>query len=135
MHKSATKCNETICKWCKNKHGASKIIDTLETYQLSGCPIFALPPSPPALHRHRSPGTSAAARARTLAHRRCAHTLAPPSAPRPPAPPRPCARPRLRRLSCSPGAHAADVDARARPRPRHSPIDARARRRSAVPCR
>jgi hypothetical protein len=32
MHKSATKCNETIGKWCKNKHGASKIIDTLETY-------------------------------------------------------------------------------------------------------
>jgi hypothetical protein len=33
MHKSATKYNETICKWCKNKHGASKIIDTFETYQ------------------------------------------------------------------------------------------------------
>jgi hypothetical protein len=33
MHKSATKCNETIGKWCKNKHGTSKIIDTLETYQ------------------------------------------------------------------------------------------------------
>jgi hypothetical protein len=33
MHKSATKCNETIGKWCKNKHGASKIIDTFETYQ------------------------------------------------------------------------------------------------------
>jgi hypothetical protein len=33
MHKSATKCNETIEKWCKNKHGASKIIDTFETYQ------------------------------------------------------------------------------------------------------
>jgi hypothetical protein len=32
MHKSATKCNETLSKWCKNKHGASKIIDTLETY-------------------------------------------------------------------------------------------------------
>jgi hypothetical protein len=32
MHKSATKCNETIGKWCKNKHGASKIIDTLEMY-------------------------------------------------------------------------------------------------------
>jgi hypothetical protein len=32
MYKSATKCNETIDKWCKNKHGASKIIDTLETY-------------------------------------------------------------------------------------------------------
>jgi hypothetical protein len=35
MHKSATKYNETICKWCKNKHGASKIIDTFETYQSS----------------------------------------------------------------------------------------------------
>jgi hypothetical protein len=35
MHKSATKCNETIYKWCKNKHGASKIIDTFETYQWS----------------------------------------------------------------------------------------------------
>jgi hypothetical protein len=35
MHKSATKCNEIVGKWCKNKHGASKIIDTLETYQLS----------------------------------------------------------------------------------------------------
>jgi hypothetical protein len=33
MHKSAIKCNETVGKWCKNKHGASKIIDTLETYQ------------------------------------------------------------------------------------------------------
>jgi hypothetical protein len=33
MHKSATKCNETIGKWCKNKHGASQIIDTFETYQ------------------------------------------------------------------------------------------------------
>jgi hypothetical protein len=35
MHKSATNCNETLGKWCKNKHGASKIIDTLETYQVS----------------------------------------------------------------------------------------------------
>jgi hypothetical protein len=35
MHKSATKCNETIGKWCKNKHGTSKIIGTFETYQLS----------------------------------------------------------------------------------------------------
>jgi hypothetical protein len=33
MHKNATKCNETLRKWCKNKHGASKIMDTLETYQ------------------------------------------------------------------------------------------------------
>jgi hypothetical protein len=35
MHKNATKCNETIGKWCKNKHGASKIIDTFETYHPS----------------------------------------------------------------------------------------------------
>jgi hypothetical protein len=34
MHKSATKCNETLSKWCKNKHGASKIMDTFETYQV-----------------------------------------------------------------------------------------------------
>jgi hypothetical protein len=34
MHKSATKCNKTIGKWCKNKHGASKIIDTFETYHI-----------------------------------------------------------------------------------------------------
>jgi hypothetical protein len=32
MHKSAIKCNETVGKWCKNKHKTSKIIDTLETY-------------------------------------------------------------------------------------------------------
>jgi hypothetical protein len=51
MHKSATKCNETLCKWCKNKHGASKIIDTFETYHLLICwrcivriSIIALPP-------------------------------------------------------------------------------------------
>jgi hypothetical protein len=35
LHKNATKCNETQGKWCKNKHGASKIIDTFETYQLA----------------------------------------------------------------------------------------------------
>jgi hypothetical protein len=29
------KCNETLSKWCKNKHGASKIMDMLETYQLA----------------------------------------------------------------------------------------------------
>jgi hypothetical protein len=32
MHKNATKCNKTQRKWCKNKHGASKIIDTFEMY-------------------------------------------------------------------------------------------------------
>jgi hypothetical protein len=29
---NATKCNETQGKWCKNKHGASKIIDSFDTY-------------------------------------------------------------------------------------------------------
>jgi hypothetical protein len=33
MHKNITKCNKTLSKWCKNKHGASKIIDMFETYQ------------------------------------------------------------------------------------------------------
>jgi hypothetical protein len=32
MHKNATKCNKTQSKLCINKHGASKIIDTFETY-------------------------------------------------------------------------------------------------------
>jgi hypothetical protein len=33
MHKNATKFKKTLRKWCKNKYGASKIIDTFETYQ------------------------------------------------------------------------------------------------------
>jgi hypothetical protein len=33
MHKNTTKCNKTQSKRCINKHGASKIIDTFETYQ------------------------------------------------------------------------------------------------------
>jgi hypothetical protein len=33
MYKNATKCNKTQSKWCINKHGASKIIDSFETYQ------------------------------------------------------------------------------------------------------
>jgi hypothetical protein len=41
MHKSATKCNEILGKWCKSKHGASKIIDMLETYHL----VRAAPPN------------------------------------------------------------------------------------------
>jgi hypothetical protein len=32
MHKNATKYNKTQSKWCINKHGASKIIDTFEKY-------------------------------------------------------------------------------------------------------
>jgi hypothetical protein len=42
MHKSAIKCNEALGKWCKNKHGASKIMDTLETYHWDG----EVPPEP-----------------------------------------------------------------------------------------
>jgi hypothetical protein len=29
------RCNKKLSKWCKNKHGSSKIIDTFETYQYS----------------------------------------------------------------------------------------------------
>jgi hypothetical protein len=36
MYKNATKCNKTQNKWCINKHGASKIIDTFETYHTQG---------------------------------------------------------------------------------------------------
>jgi hypothetical protein len=36
MHKNATKCNKTQSKWCINKDGASKIIDTFETYHSNG---------------------------------------------------------------------------------------------------
>jgi putative flippase GtrA len=32
MHKNTMKCNKIQSKWCINKHGASKIIDTFETY-------------------------------------------------------------------------------------------------------
>jgi hypothetical protein len=41
MHKNATKWNKTLSKWCKNKHGASKIIDKFETYQAP--PLLATP--------------------------------------------------------------------------------------------
>jgi hypothetical protein len=40
MHKNTTKSNKTQSKWCINKHGASKIIDTLETYQEKIYPLL-----------------------------------------------------------------------------------------------
>jgi hypothetical protein len=40
MYKSAMKCNETLGKWCKNKHGASKIMDTFETDQTLRFPAY-----------------------------------------------------------------------------------------------
>jgi hypothetical protein len=42
MHESATKCNETLGKWYKKKHGASKIMDTLETYHPSPTVFFGV---------------------------------------------------------------------------------------------
>jgi hypothetical protein len=41
MHKNATKCNKTQNKWCINKHGASKIIDTFETYHMARAAVLA----------------------------------------------------------------------------------------------
>jgi histone deacetylase 1/2 len=42
MHKSATKCNKIVGKWCKNKHEASKIIDTLEMYHFPSATIVRM---------------------------------------------------------------------------------------------
>jgi hypothetical protein len=57
MHKNTTKCNETQGKWCKNKHGASKIIDTFVTYQRqrNSTVLTAKRPST-APHLEKSPG-------------------------------------------------------------------------------
>jgi hypothetical protein len=57
MHKSATKCNETVGKWCKNKHGASKIIDTFETYHQARADIKPpqRPLQSPSINRIRTP--------------------------------------------------------------------------------
>jgi hypothetical protein len=46
------KCNETLSKWCKNKHGASKIIDTFETYHPA--PPMLSPPRCAVSRRHRA---------------------------------------------------------------------------------
>jgi hypothetical protein len=42
MHKNATKCNKTQSKWCINKHGASKIIDSLRRIRGQGTSIVAM---------------------------------------------------------------------------------------------
>jgi hypothetical protein len=54
MHKSATKCNETVGKWCKNLHGASKIIHTLETYQQAYLLTTQPKPGDPREHMHQA---------------------------------------------------------------------------------
>jgi hypothetical protein len=66
MHKSATKCNETLGKWCKNKHGASKIMDTLETYHTSHWYSFIL-----ALATRSGAAPYAVNFSSLLNHRRC----------------------------------------------------------------
>jgi hypothetical protein len=55
MYKNATKCNETIGKWCKTKHGASKIIDTFETYQAQGQKTLHLNTTSLSLDKHAQP--------------------------------------------------------------------------------
>jgi hypothetical protein len=55
MHKNATKYNETLNKWCKNKHRASKIMDTLETYQRPKHALrLVMSPSPRRTTRRRT---------------------------------------------------------------------------------
>jgi hypothetical protein len=54
MHKNATKCNKTQSKWCVNKHGASKIIDTFETYH-TPCTPYQIE-STDARHRNGNQG-------------------------------------------------------------------------------
>jgi hypothetical protein len=45
MHRNAMKCNKTHNKWCINKHGASKNLDTFETYQEASFYDLFSPPS------------------------------------------------------------------------------------------
>jgi hypothetical protein len=74
MYKSATKCNETIGKWCKNKHGASKIIETIETYQRP----HALHESKAPKHGHCRVRTSSGMQAKPISHalaRGATHTV------------------------------------------------------------
>ena len=75
MHKSATKCNETISKWCKNKHGASKIIDTFKTYQPSIPSPHSITDTPEIPPR---PMTNVHADANAEHARRCGHSHAAP---------------------------------------------------------
>jgi hypothetical protein len=65
MHKNATKCNKTLSKWCKNKHGASKIIDMFETYHTTKLespwegPYLIYEVIPGGAYRLRNPKTGA----------------------------------------------------------------------------
>jgi hypothetical protein len=58
MHKNATKCNKTQSKWCINKHGALKIIDTFETYHRAPwlLPNLATTRRAPAVEGHNLQG-------------------------------------------------------------------------------
>jgi hypothetical protein len=63
MYKTTTKCNKTQSKWCINKHGPSKIIDTFETYH-----IF---PSTPCWDHHPSDVVGAMPRVEISSRMRC----------------------------------------------------------------
>jgi hypothetical protein len=96
MHKSAIKCNETVGKWCKNKHRASKIIDTLETYHPAARPWERSPTSPDSLQTGGAPPGLPLPRARTAPSLPSPTSRqtgdAPPLPPVGPAAPRPCSR-------------------------------------------
>jgi hypothetical protein len=86
MHKNATKCNETLSKWCKNKHGASKIMDTLETCQATSS--LSSPDENHALNEPRSNSPPPSFNPLIPCPICCAHTpIRGPHPPRPPPPP------------------------------------------------
>jgi hypothetical protein len=60
------KCNKTQSKWCINKHGASKIIDTFETYHPSIKPTEPVWSDQTTAHPHLSLPLSRDAMATTL---------------------------------------------------------------------
>jgi hypothetical protein len=114
MHKSATKCNEILSKWCKNKHGAPKIMDTLETYHTTPGPQQLGPAGKAAGHLAAQPtgcvhGTSAQQRpwrlttSTTIGQRRPQQPLGRPSGP--PAPATPHKTPSHAEIVPPPGCH------------------------------
>jgi hypothetical protein len=93
VHKSATKCNEIVGKWCINNHGASKIIDTLETYhgrprgsknKSAGPAVVASSPAP----AKRRPGRPAGSKNKPKVSSVAPGPSAPPHNASPPPPPK-----------------------------------------------
>jgi hypothetical protein len=71
------KCNKTQSKWCTNKQGASKIIDTFETYHPATAPASPYPATAPA-SRQRRPTQPPRRRRPILPSRQHRLTLPPP---------------------------------------------------------